>query len=86
MNFALRAFCCTACLVFFLVPTLIAPTTVAADQGTANPPASPDQPAIEIPSPIHSFGETMEGGEVVHDFLVKNTGTGVLNIDKVKTG
>lgn len=43
------------------------------------------QPLIYIPQVSYDFGEKMEGAEIEHDFTVRNTGVGALNIDRVKT-
>lgn len=49
-------------------------------------PASPaaDQPSMQVPDATYDFGEVLEGAEVEHDFVVKNTGKGVLQIDQVR--
>lgn len=39
-----------------------------------------------IPEPVFDFGEILEGGEVLHEFLVKNSGSEVLRIDQVRPG
>jgi len=43
-------------------------------------------PSAFIPMNKFEFEPVIEGAEVIHDFIVQNKGTGVLNIDKVKTG
>lgn len=49
-------------------------------------PSSPaaDQPSMQVPDATYDFGEVLEGAEVEHDFVVKNTGKGVLQIDQVR--
>ncbi|MEM5786134.1 MAG: DUF1573 domain-containing protein [Syntrophobacteraceae bacterium] len=54
----------------------------AAGAVMASPP--PEPPIINIPQLVYNFGEVFEGTEVVHEFTVKNTGKGVLNIERVK--
>ena len=39
--------------------------------------------SISVPSTTFDFGEVMEGAEVEHDFIVKNTGNATLEIRKV---
>ena len=48
-------------------------------------PGKQGQPVIYIPQFSYDFGEMMEGADAAHDFTVKNTGAGVLNIDRVVT-
>ncbi len=43
-------------------------------------------PSAFIPMNKFEFEPVIEGAEVIHDFIIQNKGTGVLNIDKVKTG
>jgi hypothetical protein len=50
--------------------------------GTAAVPT----PSIQIPIPDFYFGMTEEGTILSHDFLVKNTGSGVLEIRDVRPG
>ncbi len=48
-------------------------------------PGQQGQPFIYIPQMNYDFGEKMESAELEHEFAVKNTGAGVLNISQVKT-
>lgn len=43
-------------------------------------------PVFMSPEPVYEFSPVLEGSEVVHDFIVRNTGTAELVIDRVKTG
>ncbi len=43
-------------------------------------------PVAVIESPSYDFGSVYEGIDVYHDFIVKNTGTADLEIQKVKSG
>ena len=54
----------------------------------ASPQASSAQeaPAMSVSESTHDFGEVTEGAEVTHDFLVKNTGSGSLQIEQVRPG
>jgi len=45
--------------------------------------ARSDDPRLEIRETTFEFKEAFEGEKVSHDFPVKNTGQGVLNILKV---
>ena len=43
-------------------------------------------PALAVAKAEFNFGEVIEGKEYVHDFVVMNRGTGVLEIKKVIPG
>ena len=43
-------------------------------------------PVITVPVNRHDFGSVVEGAEVVHDFVIRNTGDAELVITRVKTG
>jgi hypothetical protein len=43
-------------------------------------------PRLAVPEGEFNFGEVSEGKEYVHDFVIKNGGTGVLEIKKVTPG
>jgi hypothetical protein len=49
-------------------------------------PAAAEAPTINVPEVTYDFGEVTEGAEVTHDFLVKNTGSGNLEIQQVRPG
>jgi len=44
------------------------------------------QPVLTIAEPSFDAGVVKEGDIVIHSFIVKNTGTAVLNIDSVRPG
>jgi len=44
------------------------------------------EPIIFVQEPIYDFGQVSEGTKVTHDFIIKNKGTKVLEINKVETG
>ncbi len=43
-------------------------------------------PKVEIESLSYDFGSVFEGNDVIHDFVIKNTGDAPLDIEKVRTG
>jgi hypothetical protein len=43
-------------------------------------------PAVEVPETFFDFGEVVDGNDYVHAFVIRNTGTGVLEIKKVLPG
>ena len=45
-----------------------------------------DAPAVVIPSRSFDFGTVFEGTEVVHAYIIQNSGTGTLEIKKVQPG
>ncbi len=62
------------------------PAGKSAQPKPAAPAASPEAPVLQIPEATHDFGEVFEGVEVVHDFKIKNTGKGELQIEQVRPG
>jgi hypothetical protein len=55
--------------------------------GSSAQTAAPQEKAsIEITESTFNFGEALEGAEVSHDFVVKNTGNAVLQIEQVRPG
>jgi len=45
-----------------------------------------DQPKLVIDSSSHDVGDVWEGEEILHPFIIKNTGTAQLDIKNVKAG
>lgn len=43
-------------------------------------------PSLQVVDLLHDFGEAMEGSEVVHEFRIRNSGKGVLQVDQVRPG
>ena len=43
-------------------------------------------PSIQFVAPDFTFDKAVEGVEITHDFVVKNTGNAPLYIQKVRTG
>ncbi len=44
------------------------------------------QPAVSLPAAEYTFPPTVDGVEVVHDYMIRNKGDAPLKIEKVKTG
>ncbi|KPA11092.1 conserved hypothetical protein, secreted [Candidatus Magnetomorum sp. HK-1] len=44
------------------------------------------QPVAVIPEPTFQSQPVIEGNDIIHDFVIKNTGGDTLNISRVKTG
>jgi len=42
------------------------------------------QPSIQVKELVFDFGEILEGTEVEHEFIVRNTGMADLNIERVQ--
>lgn len=71
-------------LLFCLKPAYAGPTSPVPGQQSAGPG---DPPSIQVVEPDFNFGEIIEGtAEITHDFTVKNTGKGVLKIERVQAG
>ena len=43
-------------------------------------------PVAQVTQSSYTFPPVVDGTEVVHDFIMKNSGTAVLKIVKIKTG
>jgi hypothetical protein len=48
--------------------------------------AAVSTPSIQVPAINFNFGEAEEGSILSHDYIVKNTGLGVLEIAEVRPG
>ena len=59
----------------------ITPVKQASDKSTTG-----DQPHLSIDPSSHNVGEIWEGEDIIHSFIVKNTGTALLDIKNVKAG
>lgn len=53
---------------------------------SSQPPPAGKTPSISIAENTYDFGEVTEDGMVSHDFIVKNTGEGPLEINQVRPG
>ena len=42
-------------------------------------------PMAKVPQKIHHFGSVVAGKMVIHDFIIQNRGSGVLNVTNIKT-
>ncbi len=60
---------------------LVASMAMAADA-----PDAKGVPVAVFDSMTYNFNPVVEGMTVVHDFVIKNSGTADLKIEKVKTG
>lgn len=50
------------------------------------PSVSEAKPSISVAESVYDFGEADEGGEIVHDFVVRNAGQAPLEINQVRPG
>jgi hypothetical protein len=66
-------------MVFFFLGSM-GPALGAADMSTDTPPEA------VFPQVNFQFAKVVDGAMVTHDFAVKNTGKGILEISRVKTG
>lgn len=68
--------------------TMLFPLLCLSGPATANEPvnAPVSGPVAVTPETVHSFGSVLEGEDVLHDFVVRNTGTEELHIQKVEAG
>jgi hypothetical protein len=63
--------------------TPVKPESVEKQSGQT---ASGNQPRIAIDSASYNIGEIWEGEDIIHSFVLKNTGTAQLDIKNVKAG
>jgi len=74
----------------FLLLTAFSPVVHAASGDTqahsATADSSTGSPTISIPESTYNFGEIPEGGEVSHNFTIRNTGDAPLDINEVRPG
>ncbi len=83
-------------LLINLIVLLFAASGCAHTSESAKTAAKPDaapastvavgSPALEVPESYFNFGEVKEGTDYTHAFVIKNNGTGVLEIRKVQPG
>jgi hypothetical protein len=79
-----KAFCFVAAWFFLFVS---AQSGLAVNAGKpASPSDGKGQPSIHLSETTYDFGEALEGSEVSHDFIVKNTGPVALGIERVRVG
>jgi hypothetical protein len=76
MNAFARRWTCAALAVFL----------VALSGGAAAVQPSGSAPAAVFPETRFEFKPVIDGAAVLHDFLLRNTGSAPLNIHDVKTG
>ncbi len=84
VRYRCKIVCVLAALLFMLACAAGARAAKPEKRDSATP-GQQGQPFIYIPQFSYDFGEIMEGSDATHDFAVKNTGAGVLNIDRVGT-
>jgi hypothetical protein len=73
-------------LAFFCASYCLTPAFAAQLPGQ-QPSEGKSQPFIQVREPSYNFGKIMGGtAEIEHEFIVRNTGTGVLKIDRVQVG
>jgi len=77
-------------LIFLSITLAFAGFVQAANQestpASVGTPGAVSGPSTEVPETSFNFGEILEGGEYVHDFMVRNAGTAPLEIKKVMPG
>jgi len=62
--------------------------TIGQNAAGQAPPATVtgEKPSAMLPELQYEFDPVVDGTEITHDFSIKNTGSGTLAIDQVKTG
>ena len=86
MRFRMLAF--TVTIVVLLAATTF--TSASEDKNsTAQEPsavAAIEKPGVMLPELKYEFDPVVDGTQVTHDFVINNTGDGMLAIAQVKTG
>jgi len=62
------------------------PSIQEKDESKQKKASAQNQPQISLDSTHYDVGEVYEGDELIHSFIVKNTGKADLNIKSVKAG
>ena len=75
--FAIAFLCISFCLSPAIAVTMSPGSKHQASEAKA-------QPSIQVKELVFDFGEILEGTEVEHEFIVRNTGTADLNIERVQ--
>lgn len=73
-------------LFFALGVQFTSPVLAAQPQPAPGSLKTVQGPSIELPKIEFNFGEASEAGEVVHDFVVRNSGKEELQIQQVSPG
>jgi len=84
MQAAALALAATATLAVWGCPKTGAPE--AGDAAVQPAGESGPAPQIACEAPEHDFGTVSQGAEVTHTFAIKNTGAGVLKIERARGG
>ncbi len=63
---------------------LLSPSAFAAKAQAKNQQDTKGQPSIQVKELTFNFGEILEGTVIDHQFAVKNVGTAVLNVERVR--
>jgi hypothetical protein len=74
-------------LGLFIIPLFLLSATYGCARGQKkdSPESANAAPKLEAVEKIHDFGNATEGDRLTHVFVVKNTGSGTLIIDRVTT-
>lgn len=82
MNRIIKVFVCTLILYLCVVSPSFSLDT--ADQSKDS--GAVKLPSLFLPSPNYEFDSAVDGSDVLHDFVIMNKGTDILNVKNVKTG
>ncbi|MBF0243222.1 MAG: hypothetical protein HQK64_12200 [Desulfamplus sp.] len=82
MNQTAKIFVCY--LLFFMFAAL--PAFSADTTPEQNKQGDLKSPSVFFPEPVYQFTSSVEGEDILHDFVIMNKGTDILKVEKVKTG
>lgn len=77
---------CVLCILLAGGTSVADKASTPAEGSSAQATASQEKASIQFSETAHNFGEALEGAEVSHDFVVKNTGNALLQIEQVRPG
>ena len=86
MRFRMLAF--TATIVMLLAAAAFTSASEDKDSTAQGPSAveAIEKPGVMLPELKYEFDPVVDGTQVTHDFVINNTGDGMLAIAQVKTG
>ncbi len=89
MKFRFFSFAATLFLLW-VAAIAVGASDQATDKDSTSQPASAaeavENPGAVVPELKYEFDPVVDGIEITHDYVIKNTGNGPLTIHKVKTG
>ena len=89
MNIRKTTFTATLLMLWAVSGAVGASDEAASQDATSRAPAAAatmQKPQVVVPEQKYEFTPVVDGSQVTHDYLIKNSGDGPLDITQVKTG